>query len=251
MSQSYKNITAETARQIRLIMADVDGTLNEGGDTVVPEVSRTVLKLEARGIMVGLVSGRTEPMLQKMAALLNLNGPIIAENGAVARLSPASGMLDLGYSKAPAAAALARLKALYPGRVTGRWDNDERLIDIVFRVEGVPIEELRRQLPDVQVLDSHYIMHLMQKGITKGKTLFKILPGIAGAKLKVNEVMVAGDSPTDLSLFEYFPCSLLVRNPLVPPDESQWLQKVAAYISDQQQGYGFAEAAAYILQLLD
>jgi hydroxymethylpyrimidine pyrophosphatase-like HAD family hydrolase len=250
MSQSYKSITRETARRLKLIMADIDGTLNEGGDSVIPEVSQTVLKLEAKGILVGLVSGRTGPMLQKMAALLDINGPLISENGAIARLSPTSAPLELGYSKEPAVAALAKLKALYPGRITERWDNSERLIDNVFQAEGVPIEELRRQLHDVQVLDSRYIMHLMQKGINKGQTLLNILPRIAGGDFKVNEVLVAGDSATDLSLFELFPQSLLVRNHRIPLEESLMLQKAALYISDHEQGYGFAEAAAYILDLL-
>lgn len=251
MSVSYKSITKETARSIRLIMADVDGTLNNGGESVIPEIRDAVLKIEARGISVGLVSGRTGPMLQKMADMLEINGPLIAENGAVARLSPVSHPLELGYSKEPAAAALTRLKHLYPGRVTERWDNSERLIDIVFHIEGVPIEEVRRQVPEVQVLDSRYIMHLMQYGISKGRTLLNILPGIDGGRIKADEVLVAGDSATDLSLFELFPVSILVRNPRIPPEESSLLQSVARYISDSEQGYGFAEVASYILGLLE
>jgi hydroxymethylpyrimidine pyrophosphatase-like HAD family hydrolase len=251
MSQSYNDITPETARHLKLLMADIDGTLNEGGDTVIPEVTETVLKLEAKGILVGLVSGRTGPMLQKMAALLDINGPLIAENGAIARLSPTSAALELGYSRQPATAALAKLYTAYPGQITERWDNSERLIDIVFQAEGVPLEELQKQLPDVQVLDSRYIMHLMQKGISKGQTLLKILPMIAGSNIKADEVMVAGDSATDLSLFEIFPQSVLVRNPRIPPDESLMLQKTARYISDSEQGYGFAEVVAHILDLLN
>ena len=231
-------------------MADIDGTLNEGGDSVIPEVTHTVLQLEAKGILVGLVSGRTGPMLEQMAALLDINGPLIAENGAIARLSPSSPPLDLGYSRQPAAAALARLYELYPGKITERYDNSERLIDIVFRAGDIPIEELRRQLPDVQVLDSRYIMHLMQKGISKGQTLLNILPRL-DAGIKVEEVLVAGDSATDLSLFQAFPESVLVRNPRIPAEESLELQKVARYISDKEQGYGFAEVASYILGLLE
>lgn len=240
----------ETARRLKLIMADIDGTLNEGGDTVIPQIIEVVLGLEAKGILVGLVSGRTGPMLQKMAALLDINGPLISENGALARLTPSSVPLDLGYSRQPAATALARLYDLYPGKISERWDNNERLIDIVFQAEGIPIEELRNQVPDVQVLDSRYIMHLMQKGISKGKTLLDILPLIAGGKIKTDEVMVAGDSTTDLSLFELFPVSVLVRNPRIPQEESMMLQKNALYISDQEQGYGFAEIASHILELL-
>ena len=108
-------------------MADIDGTLNEVGDSVIPEVTDTVCKLEENGILVGLVSGRSGLMVQKMATLLDINGPLIAENAAIARLSPLSPPLELGYSRQPALAALARLNELYPGRISERWDNSERL----------------------------------------------------------------------------------------------------------------------------
>lgn len=251
MSQPYQNIPRETALRIRLIMADIDGTLNAGGDEVIFEVITTVQALQARGLIMGLVSGRTVPMIERMMAILGINGPYIAENGAVARSGPSSPLLDLGYSRQPALEALAKLRALYPGKISERRDNKERLIDLVFMAEGLPIEELRRQLPDVEVLDSHYIMHIMQKGISKGRTLLNLLPRIGNNKITPQEVFVAGDSSTDISLFENFPNSLLVRNPRIPPGENLLLQQKAAYISEHEQGHGFAEAASHLLKLLE
>lgn len=250
MSSSYKSITRQIAQSIRLIMTDIDGTLTEGGDSLISQVDDAIVKLERKGILVGLVSGRTDSMLQKMAAQLNITGPLIAENGAIARINPSAPLLELGYSRLPANEALAKLYAAYPGQVSERWDNSERMVDIVFRAEGVPIEELRRLLPYVQVLDSHYIMHIMQKGINKGETLLNILPLVANGAIVKDQVMVAGDSATDLSLFEIFPVSVLIRNRRIPPEESRMLKKVAHYISDNEQGYGFAEVASHILGLL-
>lgn len=251
MSQPYHAISRTTALSLKLIMADIDGTLNGGGDDVIPGVIETVRALQAKGIILGLVSGRTVPMIKKMAAILDIDGPFIAENGAVAALSPSSPLLDLGYSRQKALEALAKLRSLYPGKITERRDNNERIIDLVFMAEGIPVEELRRQLPGVEVLDSSYIMHIMQKGISKGKTLTNLLPLIGDGKITPAEVFVAGDSSTDLTLFENFPNSLLVRNPRIPEDESLFLQQMAAFISDHEQGQGFAEAASQLLKLLE
>ncbi|MCX6004184.1 MAG: HAD hydrolase family protein [Chloroflexi bacterium] len=249
MARSYRSITPEVSRRIRLIMADVDGTLNTGGDDVSPRVRDVIKGLQDRGIMLGLVSGRTDPLLVKMAGMLNIGGPLIGENGAVARLSPDSGLVDLGYSRRPALEALEQLKARYPGRVREREDNSERLIDVVFWADGITSEELKQGLQDVQLLDSTYILHLMSKGIDKGKTLLRLLGQIDGGKIRADEVLVAGDSMTDLSLFKLFPISVLIPNPHIPAADRKILLKAAAYKSDHEAGEGFVEVAAHIINV--
>lgn len=250
MATSYKDIKFEDISFIRLVMADVDGTLNDGSDTVLPEVIDAVRRLELNGISMGLASGRSDPMLMKIAELLQIKGPLIAENGAVARLSPHSDLLDLGYSREPAIEAMSKLKTLYPGQVKERWDNSQRMIDMVFQIDNVSIDELELLLPDVQILDSKYIMHLMQKGISKGTTLSKLLSLLFDGNLTKEQVMVFGDSNTDISLFEKFPNSVLIRNPLIPVEGSRLLEEKARYVSDAEQGYGFTEVIRHILNLL-
>jgi len=250
MATSYKDIKFEDISSIRLIMADVDGTLNDGSDMVLPEVIDAIHELEFNGILMGLASGRSDAMLRKIANLLQIKGPVIAENGAVARLSPNSDLLDLGYSRKPAIEALTKLKDLYPGQVKERWDNSQRMIDIVFQIDNVSIGELEALLPDVQVLDSKYIMHLMQKGISKGATLLKLLSLLPDGNLNKEQVLVFGDSSTDLSLFEIFPYSILVRNPLIPIEEGHVLEERARFISNLEQGRGFAEVIQHILSLI-
>jgi HAD superfamily hydrolase (TIGR01484 family) len=247
MAIAYREITKETARRIKLLMADVDGTLNTGGDQVSPDVSEAVRRLKESGILVGLVSGRTDPMLQAMALKLDMGGPLIAENGAVARLTCQSRHVDLGYSRQSASEALEKLKARYPGKIQEREDNQERLIDMVFWADGVKPEEIKACVGDVQVLDSTYILHLMQKGIDKGKTLHRLLGQLDGHKIKPDEVLVIGDSMTDLSLFKRFPESVLVPNPNIPGADRDTLRKTARYITDNQAGDGFTELALHII----
>ncbi len=247
MAQSYRYIDPRLARQIRLVMADVDGTLTPGGNSLDSVVSEAIRSLEDSGVMVGLVSGRTLPGLEALALDLRISGPIIAENGGIAKLKVGAEARDLGYSRQPAIKALEKLKSLFPGAITEREDNKYRFVDVVFWARAVEPEELRRHLEDIELLDSGYILHLMQKGVSKGRTLMKLLPEIGNGSLSTTQVMVFGDSLTDLSLFEVFPRSVLVANPMISPERREVLLNAAKYASELPFGEGFAEVAYHVL----
>jgi len=250
MAKSYDKISTQTIKQIKLIMTDVDGTLLEDGDEAIPSAAEAIRRMEDLGITVGLVSGRFIGKLEEMAKELSINGPIIAENGGLAKLHVDGNLFPLGYSQEPALKALNELISLFPDSVRGRWDNSERLIDVVLYSDVLSTEELREHIDgDVQLLDSGYILHLMQKGITKGKTLQTILNDGRYAHLDPEEVMVIGDSPTDISLFELFPNSVLVQNPNLPRDEVNQLKAVCSYESTLSFGEGFAKVANHIIGL--
>lgn len=247
MAQSYRQITPELALQIRLVMADVDGTLTPGGDSISPAVLEAIHHLEEQGIIVGLVSGRTLTGLESLARDLGIRGPIIAENGGVAELKVNSELVDLGYSRQPALKALERLKRLFPDAIKEREDNKDRLVDVVIWSQGVETEELIRHLGDTQLLDSGYILHLLQKGVSKGETLMRLLGKIGDGNLSPAEIIVFGDSTTDISLFEFFPHSVLILNPRLPVEQREMLQKVAKYMSELPVGEGFAEVVLHII----
>jgi len=248
MNKSYEQITPELARQIRLVMTDVDGTLVSSGDSISPAVAGAISHLQEQGISVGFVSGRTLPELVSMALHLGINGPIIAENGGVARLSASGELVDLGYSRQPAFEALEKLRELFPDAISEREDNKDRTVDVVIRSQGVTPEELRRHLGGTQLLDSGYILHLMQEGISKGKTLLRLLEEMEGGSLSPKEVMVIGDSLTDISLFEMFPYSVLVINPRLPAEQREMMRERARYVSSLPFDEGFVEVASHIVR---
>jgi hydroxymethylpyrimidine pyrophosphatase-like HAD family hydrolase len=249
MVTSFRNITLDPVKKVKLIMTDVDGTLLARGNTLSTEVVEALHALQQVGIVIGLVSGRTLSLLEVMAQELNLTGPIIAENGAIAKVSPQSEMMELGYSRQPAIDALNTLKELYPGSIREREDNSERFIDIVIWADGISIEEIRDRIKPTQLLDSGYILHLMQEGIDKGRTLVKVLDEMK--EYSRNEVMVFGDSVTDQSLFELFPNNVLIVNPGLPEGQAEIIEKKAAYVSEKQYGEGFTEVALHIVDLLN
>ncbi len=132
MPLSYRDIPPELARRTRLLMTDVDGTLTAEDGSIDRSVPGAIRRLEEAGIAVGLVSGRNLPRLDALADRLAASGPIIAENGAVARSAPGSDLVDLGHSRQPSLDALELLKRLYPGKIREREDNAVRLVDVVF-----------------------------------------------------------------------------------------------------------------------
>jgi len=247
VSKSYHKILPKVANQIQLIMTDVDGTLTREGTSVSSVISKVVSHIQEQGITVGLVSGRTLLELESLAIDLGISGPIIAENGGIAKLKVNSQLVDLGYSRQPALEAFKTLRTLFPGAIRERDDNKDRMVDVVIRTYGIEVEELTRHVENVQVLDSGYILHLMQKGVSKGRTLMKLLGELGDGNLSPAEVMVFGDALTDISLFELFPYSVLVLNPKLPVKHVELLQKYARYVSDLPFDEGFAEVAAHII----
>lgn len=236
-------------------MTDIDGTLTSGeglkpGESRFrPKVAEVIRRLEENGIMVGFASGRNIPDLERYARELNASGPLIAENGALAKITPGGELIDLGFRRDAVTAALEKLNRLFPGAIeSGQWNNT-RQVDLIILLHGVSEGEIRKHLDDTDLLDSGYVFHLTPKGATKGKTLLRILGNTGMDSLSPDEVLVMGDALTDLSLFQCFTLGVVVVNPAIPPANQAILREAARYTSESCCEEGFAEVANYILEL--
>ena len=248
MTKSYLKITPTLARRIRLVVADVDGTLLSDGDSVSPEVVKAIRSLEQCGIMVGLNSGRPLTRLEPLARDSSISGPVIAENGCVAKLTKDSELFSLGYSRKPALKTLLKFKTDFPGAIREAPDIKDRLIDVGFYAEGIPHAELLKRLAGVQLLDSGYMLHLIPEDVSKGKTLKRILGLLGDKTLHTTEVMAFGDSATDVSLFTEFENSVLIINPRLTKQQTEDIQKFAKYQSTLPFGDGFIEVVSFLLK---
>lgn len=244
MTKLFHEIHPTLARRLRLVMTDVDGTITLDGEHFEPVVTECVARLQSDGIVVGLVSGRDLPRLEKIASLLATQGPLIAENGAVARLTPTGALVDLGYSRLASLEAVAKLKSAFPGAIVELDDNRNRLVDVTISSDGVLVEELRKHVPRIQLLDSGYMVHLMPEGISKGGTLKALLAKIG---LTTDEVIVFGDSETDVSLFDHFSNSVLVHNPRLSKEQLRAVDGVSTFASKLPVEKGFCQVAEHIL----
>ena len=249
MAHSYLQIDCKLANNIRLIMTDVDGTITDILGYVEAIAQSALRALVDDGITVGFVSGRTLPRLDPIALDIGINGPIIGENGGIVKLRPTGVLLNLGYSREPALKDMERLKKQFPNAIAPTEDDADRLVDVGLKVQGVDTVELRKHIKESELLDSGYMLHLSQKGISKGGTLKRILPRIGDGSLSPEQVMVFGDSLTDISLFRIFPHSVLIRNPRLSAMDRTAMEDAAEYVSRLELGAGFARVARHILGL--
>ena len=255
MADSYKSITPEVAQKIKAVMTDIDGTITSGAGlkrdehSFSPKVADVIRRFEASGVMVGFVSGRNIPDLEIYARELNITGPLIAENGALAKVKPGAELIELGFKRDAVTIALEKLNVLFPGAIeNGQW-NHTRAVDLILVLHGVASDEIRKHLTDTELLDSGYVFHLTPKGARKGDTLLKMLRQDNFRNISPEEILVLGDAPTDLSLFECFPLGILVLNPTIPPINLALLKEAARYVSESYCEDGFVEVAEHILKL--
>ena len=68
-------------REIRLLLADVDGTLVTGAKTLTSDTREAARRLRARGIELAITSGRPPRGMSMLVAPLGLTTPIAAFNG--------------------------------------------------------------------------------------------------------------------------------------------------------------------------
>jgi hypothetical protein len=65
-----------------LVCLDVDGTLVDTNMRIPPQVVKALIRLQTRGTLITLASGRHIPSLQEYARLIGTKAPLIAFNGA-------------------------------------------------------------------------------------------------------------------------------------------------------------------------
>jgi Cof subfamily protein (haloacid dehalogenase superfamily) len=78
-----QDLIRKPGTEIRLIVCDLDNTLLDSQKMISPANLRAVRLAQERGIFVTVCSGRVHPMLEVYSRQLNIQGPLIASNGAV------------------------------------------------------------------------------------------------------------------------------------------------------------------------
>jgi HAD superfamily hydrolase (TIGR01484 family) len=206
-----------SGRTIRLLLCDIDGTLT-GADgrghsaRLLPAMQR----LMARGVKIGVVSGRDTLSVCVVHRLFDLDGPIIAENGAEMILRPAKEGCNArvcGGLSSRQIAALARkiagqgllqhmsidrekkrMLTLYPNRFSHQ--EAEKLSVLSRRVAAI----VNNSLPGLEITCSSAAIDICARGANKGQGI-----AIACRSLRTSPEAVAfvGDSRNDQAAFEY------------------------------------------------
>jgi Cof subfamily protein (haloacid dehalogenase superfamily) len=67
----------------RLVVFDIDGTLQNSRHEISPYTEEVIQRLQARGILVSICTGKTLPAVKSPAEKLNIQIPIIMSNGSI------------------------------------------------------------------------------------------------------------------------------------------------------------------------
>jgi HAD superfamily hydrolase (TIGR01484 family) len=251
--QPFAAMPGPTLAGLRVLAADVDDTITARGK-LPARTLELFEKLEAAGLVVALVTGRSAGWAQALAGYLPAVRVAVGENGLVS-FDGAGRQRDLGpprdatFGRALADNAQRVARAL---SLTRTEDDAFRLFERTFvRPAGFGAETLRdsQKLVDAgfEVMASSIHIHVRPSGWDKADGLLAalepILPGVLDWDASV---LFVGDSSNDRPLFARFPrTSVGVHNIVRFLDELG--ADRPAYITEGEAAAGFAEVAERVL----
>ena len=252
--QPFATMPGPTLAGLRVLAADIDDTITAGGKLP----ARTIElfeKLEAVGLAVALVTGRSAGWAQALAGYLPAVRVVVGENGLVC-FDGAGRRRDLGP---PRDASFGRALADNAERVArafalARTDDDVfRLFERAFlRPADFDANDLRgcQQLvdPGFEVIASSIHIHVRPSGWDKADGLLAALAPILPAALDEPDasILFVGDSSNDRPLFAHFPrTSVGVHN--VVRFLAELGADCPAYITEGEAAAGFAEVVGRVL----
>lgn len=253
--------------QVRLIALDVDGTLLNDDHEVLPQTKKMICDLQQQGIKVVLATGRGPRSCTHLVELLNLQGPIIAHNGAVIYEPHTHKIrLELGYQanellpiiqycrskeiqfdlstalemyiegKTPEAEELYTLFRVDPMLVPDSSLLAEQIVK--FTMFGSPeeldkaMEELNEQLPDWRLIRSGDVfIDIIHPQATKGYALQQVIEEYG---LQPSEVLAFGNYFNDIEMLQLAGIGVAMDN---SPDD---VKKAADYVTGSNNDDGIA-----------
>ena len=249
-----KAFELELITNIRLIATDMDGTITKRGK-LSSDLVRALEDLEANGVIVLIITGRSAGWVSGLSSLLPVGGAI-CENGGI--FYPSNGSNPKPRNPIPhipthlrqLAANFARLQSEFP-QIQESSDNPFRLTDWTFDVAGLTTEDLDR-LSSLCASEgwgftfSSVQCHIKPINQDKATGLLQMLAANWN-DFTPHQVITVGDSPNDDTLFngEKFPLSVGVANVL---DYQSQLTYPPAYITTAPEADGFCELTRYILK---
>ena len=232
-------------RKWDMLVFDVDGTLMDANGYH-PELIPLIREVEARGLTVSLASGRTLPNVTPIKQSLGVSGFIVAENGGMVWDS-AEGREIVALADGLRARAAAEWLGTQiegfdaVGIESNRWRETEWCL---YEKED---EELMRQLlaytewSDLIVVSTGFAIHITAPGVDKASGL-----RVAFEQRGVDpeNVLVCGDAPNDVSMFELCGSSVAVN------DAYEGVAEAADLLTDARGTEGSVELLKALIDIL-
>jgi len=266
-------------KPIKLVIADVDGTLVTHDKILTPRAIDSVMKMRDAGIQFAITSGRPPKGMAMLIEPLKLNEPIAAFNGGVVIKPDLETVLQQNVLPPDAVKKVVKLilghkldawiytdkdwfvrdvKAPHVARE--QWtvkfepvvtDKLESIVDKVAKVVGVSddLEGVAKCEKDVQqacgdsvsaARSQPYYLDVTHPKANKGEVV-KIMSDLL--KIPPDEIATIGDMPNDVLMFVKSGVSIAMGQ------SSPEVQKSATYVTTSSEDEGFANAMEkYILQ---
>jgi len=245
INKLINNFKKLTYNNIKLIVTDVDGTLLDNDSKLPPKNKEAVLACKSKGIGIVLATGKSVDSILWLIKILDLRLPQITLNGAVivdsnlkiiySKKIPQKYYYDLiriikekGYSP---------LISLDNGNIfMSEYHKDmkhlEKIGEKLIKVDSVETDYFSKNVVDIYIaiketdpLDRYlrerfsnklqfvrsgeYFFDILDLGVTKGNAL-KYLAKMLD--ISMDEIVVFGDSPNDLSMFNEAGLRIAVAN---------------------------------------
>jgi hypothetical protein len=260
------------AQTVRLVIADVDGTLVTQEKVLTPRAVEAVSKLRAAKIKFVVTSGRPPRGMAMLVEPLKLDEPLAAFNGGVLTQPDLTTVVGQNFLAPTVVSQVVRLildhkldawvytdkdwfvrdvnaphvareqwTVKFPPAVTG---NIEGITDRVVKVVGVSddLEAVKRCEKDTQdacganasaARSQPYYLDVTNPKANKGEVV-RIFSELL--KIPVEAIATIGDMPNDVLMFKKSGVSIAMGN------ASQEVQKSATYVTDSNEDEGFAKA---------
>ena len=264
-------------KPIRLVIADVDGTLVTHEKVLTPRAIEAVFKLRAAGIQFAVTSGRPPRGMDMLVEPLKLDEPMAAFNGGVITVPGTTTVLRQNFLAPDVVKQTVQLilqhqldawiytdttwfvrdvnaphvareqwTVKFPPEVTHKLTD---LVDRVAKVVGVSddLEAVARCEKDVQAaLGEHasaarsqpYYLDVTHPKANKGEVVLAMSELL---KIRVEEIATVGDMPNDVLMFVKSGVSIAMGN------ASTEVQKSATYVTTSSEEEGFANAMEHFI----
>jgi len=272
------NLSSESHPPVRLVIADVDGTLVTQQKVLTERAHVAVQKLRSAGILFTITSGRPPKGMKMLIDELHLTEPIAAFNGGIlvnpdlslirenflaaevaAQVIPVitDHKLDVWlysdkewFVRDPQAPHVAREQwtVKFPPTVVDRFDN---LLDRVAKIVGVSddYDAVARCEKDVQqaggdrlsaARSQPYYLDVTHPNANKGQVVLMLSELL---KIPPDQIATIGDMPNDVLMFRKSGISIAMGN------ASPEVQQSATFVTTSNEDEGFANAMErFVLQ---
>lgn len=261
-----------TGPAIRLVIADVDGTLVTQEKILTPRATEAVAKLRATNVKFAVTSGRPPRGMAMLVEPLKIDEPIAAFNGGVLTQPDLTTVVSQNFLPPEIVAQVVKLIQAHHLDVWVYTDRDWLVMDVkaphvareqwtvkfpptisgniegvterVAKVVGVSddLEAVKRCEKDVQdACGTHasaarsqpYYLDVTHPKANKGEVVLTLA---ALLNIPVEAIATIGDMPNDVLMFRKSGTSIAMGN------ASEEVQKSATYVTTTNENEGFADA---------